>query len=370
MAMSKKDMIKEVGRQIVATSRACAALSQEIEKVRCTIEKLQGKRDKSRTQKTVQKNQELVDLAQQDLARLQQALPEAIRDRDAALARKQELDAQPDDPFLAIQSISRQTSMSATVIVRMMSGDILQVEVDLQNSIQLFPLQFAQQHQYNPFIAKSRMDFLIDEKTKLMVDEDGKERGSWLEEFKAEEEIPLINLLIHSEKEEERLEKIKLIRKILENKKWKTDLNDEMLYDLYSEWNLHYLPPPNSNRYLNLTAFLESNREHFLDFDEEDLIAFEYNKNFLKISKIHENDQRIYQGRRRYGSSSFILQTKASLQRILQQNPNHVFTRHETLHYRYHLTIQELIDCGVTSEQLFTYGPDFVQLWKQFFPSS
>ena len=370
MAMSKKDMMKEVGREIVATSRACVALSQEIEKVNRTIEKLQGKIDKSRTQKTVQKNQELVDLAQQDLARLQQALPEALRDRDAALTRKQELEAQPDDPFLAIQSISSQKSMAATVIVRMMSGDILQVEVDLQNSIKLFPLQFAQQHQYNPFVAKSRMDFLIDEKTNLMSDADGKERGSWLEEFKTEEEIPMINLLIHSEKEGERLEKIKLLRTILENKKRKTDLNDEMLYDLYSEWNLHYFPPPNSNRYLNLSAFLESNQEHFLDFDEEDLIAFEYNKNFLRISKIYEYDQRIYQERRRYASPRFIVQTKANLQRILQENPNHIFTRHEEIHYRYHLTIQELIDCGVTSEQIFTYGPDFVQLWKQFFPSS
>jgi len=367
MAMTKKDMIKEVGREIVTTSRDCASISKEIEKVRRTIEKLQEKRDKSRTQKTVQKNQELVDEARQDLARLESALSEAVSLRDVALARKKELEDLSDDPFQAIQSVSRDKSMPLSVLVKMMTGDILSVEIDFQDSIQHFPLQFAHQHQYNLSVVKSRMLFLIDDEKELLS---GLKDGStWSEEFKTEDDIPILHLFIRPEDENELSSKISLIYKILDDKKRKSLLSQDELSSKYSEWNLHYMPPPNSNRYLNLVAFVFSNSEYFPELSDEEMIDFEYEKKRQFFIKLRDKNNMLIQQRRRGITSIYISSLKNCILDILQRNSR--FTDTAIRQFRCYLTIQEIIDLGVESDEMFKDAdPNFIQLWKQFFPSS
>ena len=370
--MRKKDMIKDIGREIVTSSRDCAQLSKEIEKVRRMIEKFQEKRDKSRTQKTVQKNQELVEEAQQDLARLERALSEAVILRDAVLTRKKELEELSDDPFQAIQSVSREKPMPVTVVIKMMTGDILSVDVDFQDSLLHFPLQFAQQHQYNLSVVKSKMLFLVDEEKDLLNNISGNPlETTWSEEFKNEDDIPMIHLFIRPEEEKELSYKISLIQKILENKHRKSSLSQEDLINKYSEWNLHYMSPPNSNRYLNSVAFIEENNEYFPPMDDDEKIDLEYEKKRRYFIRLRDENICVTQSRRRGLTSNYISHIKNMILNKIRLNSNFVFSQRDIILYRSYLMYQELIDLGVTSEMMFSnLSPNFVEEWKEFFPSS
>ena len=155
---------------------------------------------------------------------------------------------------------------TTNVYVRLLSGEILSVSIRMTDRLELFPNLFARQYGYNPHIVP-RMRFydnnLIDEEQSISSWKSIESSPwTWKAVYGYAERVPLLNLMIELD-DKEKSSKLEMIRMILNNKNWGYNYDDEILYSDYLAWNLYYQPPENSNRYINLTNFVEQNGNLF-----------------------------------------------------------------------------------------------------------
>lgn len=186
--------------------------------------------------------------------------------------------------------MSSPTTNALSITLQLLSGDLLTLEVSSNQSIHHLPILVADQLKYNPSAVK-RMRFFSKEDANSDEEEqkEQKEQKDFVEQYGQKtwaEVIPKetssydLYFLITAENDSDsvRKDRIKLIRKLLLDRRMYTTMIDDDLYSLYSEWNLHYLPQTKTNRYLNLTAFVEQNKDVFQKWTEEEWADMEKKK--------------------------------------------------------------------------------------------
>lgn len=162
---------------------------------------------------------------------------------------------------------------TATIVVRMVGRDELSVRIRMSDPVSLFPKQFVDQCRMNPWITP-RLRFYAREDW----DEDAplsgfvsvhRFRGTWIDLYRSENRLPpCLYLEILDDEEEERRQKIALLRSILHSKGTAAataavELDDVRLYGEYLQWYIYYRPSETSfyfikpNRYAIMNAFVE-----------------------------------------------------------------------------------------------------------------
>lgn len=157
---------------------------------------------------------------------------------------------------------------TTTIMVRMLSGDLIPVPIRMSDPVSLFPKQFVDQHRMNPWITH-RLRFYVhedwDEDTPLSgFVSVHRFRGTWMDLYRSERNLPyLLHLVILDDAEEERSQKLELLRSILSAKGITKGVEDTQLYGEYLYWYLYYRPSDPSfyfvkpNRYTTLSGFVE-----------------------------------------------------------------------------------------------------------------
>jgi hypothetical protein len=324
----------------------------------------QGERKRLRDKHA--KTEEQMALAHEEFAA-------AVRERDAALRHLQHLQSLPlgklSQPEIAHQPVVR--SEAASVMVRMLSGDLVEIEIDMNLPVISLMEEFIRQRRFNPSASK-RLLFIVDGEEEPLIAHDLSaeklERVSkkWSELFS--DSLPLFHLLIQSPNEHpvDVRSKVDFIRSIAEEKKRGDDNKDEDLYALYSEWILTYLPPAKSNRYINMSAFVDQHPDLFPEMDEETLKAQkaerEYRQHLANFRVLRDGDvagieDRLERLARYFHSDidnmSRIRETNiAALQRQLHENPNLVLTVYEQGRYRQWITLHEMFALGLNPRQI------------------
>lgn len=164
------------------------------------------------------------------------------------------------------------SNVNVELSVRLLSGDLKSVMVNMRHSVANFATMFAQQHGYNPS-ATSRMVFMIlseEEEEEVFWSPEKLQVGITFEDV-LKENRPLLNLVIRPMDEKNKTEKLQLIRKILKEKSLNDHYDDDTLFSMLSTWHLTYQPPAKGNRYITMKHFVEQNGEAFWPMTEEEL---------------------------------------------------------------------------------------------------
>jgi hypothetical protein len=181
------------------------------------------------------------------------------------------------------------TAQFAPIHIRLISGEIQTIDVDVNQYIYVFPKNYANQFGYNPKVSH-RFEFLIhseeDEPIRLL----DYYNKTWLQHFSTVDDIPLIHLLIQSDNDRDLPAKIKLIRTITKKERRKSDLSDEDIASHYQQWYLTYIPSGKTNRYLSLSQFVHESPQLFPVYSLEEIQ--ELQEKFDTLDREYEETRR------------------------------------------------------------------------------
>ena len=384
-----KQLIRIATQELRHITKVLARFHRDVEKQAKIVVKCEMKTDTSRPgTATRARNEEKLARERELLQQVQTRFDEAVRERDETLARLQAIEALPEEPanYVPIdteEKYSEERSEPAEVSVRLMSGDVFAIEIDLNDEIHFFPKQFAREAGYNPS-AVSRMVFFVDGEDEALIDPDEVNAViTWKERFPFipnPDALPMLNIFIRPDSDKDRDAKISLIRQILEQKKLNDNISDPELFSHYSEWNLRYQPPRISNRYITMSAFIEQNPHLFPVLTEEEMEAAKERKahrdmvlNFhlFRRRELRWVDDNIIAHGDRFNAMRLIVQEE--LRQLVavgaEQGAEVVFDAEQNRYFRRWMTIQEIIDMGVRSENICTcpHGLTcFVSSWTRF----
>ena len=152
------------------------------------------------------------------------------------------------------------------VMVRLLSGDVLSVQVDASLPVARFADLFAIQHHYAPS-ATDRMVFLLSDSKEEESKEDELDIF-WSPELRHEgktmgELEGHLNLIIRPLVDREMPDRLTLLRKILHTHDLRYRFSDDELVSLYSTWILTWLPPVTTNMYIKMRAFVDAHPDVF-----------------------------------------------------------------------------------------------------------
>jgi hypothetical protein len=169
--------------------------------------------------------------------------------------------------------MSATTAQFAPIHIRLISGEIQTINVDVKQYIHVFPKDYANHFGYNPKVSH-RFEFLIhsheddDHEPIRLLDHSNK---TWLQLFSSVDDIPLIHLLIQSHDDKDLPDKIQLIRSIIKKERRKSDLSDDDIASHYQQWYLTYIPSGKTNRYLTLSQFVHDCPQLFPVYSLEEI---------------------------------------------------------------------------------------------------
>jgi hypothetical protein len=248
-----------------------------------------------------------------------------------------------------------------------MTGDLIEVEVDMPTPIYLLVEEFIRQRHYNRS-AGSRLVFAVDgEEEPLLAgsvtpENWDRSRKTWSEVFQTADAIPMFNLLIlpSNDSEEEVRAKVSLIRQIVEKKKLGDNNSTEDLYSLYSEWILTYRPSQKGNRYTTMSDFVDQHLHLFPELDEAALAAQqaekEYRDRLGRFKTIRSGQYNLFDRLVGwYGEDETVRQRAMvleQLRQLLAQQPDVVLTMDQSRFFRRWLSIPELLGEGMTCGQI------------------
>jgi hypothetical protein len=186
-----------------------------------------------------------------------------IRDRQALELHTQQCVAGNSD-----------SSQQVVLTVRLMSGDIFHVSIDMSHSLSTFADSFAQQNGYHSCVTARSVFMILQESDVKSDDKNTNDKNTneivfWSPEQRhpgktyadilpSTDSLPIIHLIIRpaSEDEWDKNAKISLIRRVLKGEDKSTDMTDDDLYTSYADWLLTYHPPPSSNRFTKIRDFV------------------------------------------------------------------------------------------------------------------
>jgi hypothetical protein len=203
---------------------------------------------------------------------------EVENDRHQQLIRnleetKQKMEEYESMRGMYLSPISSQPSEVVTLLVRLLSGDVLEVIVDRSHPMSGFADQFANQNHYEECVT-TRMVFLI------MSEKEEKEQTFWSHEERhigksigdvLGSELPILNLFIRPVEDPDYLKTVTIMRKILYSlKRDDSSFSNEELFDLYNNWRMTH-NVSSMNRYQKLKACIDEHLEMFNLLSEDEM---------------------------------------------------------------------------------------------------
>lgn len=268
------------------------------------------------------------------------------------------------------------TQYSAAILIKMLSGEIVPIGVQMDQATETLVDEVVEQLGYNPDV-KGRLSFYNREGEGILNER------SWKENYGALENIPLFYFLVLEDHDEKWNDRLRLIRKILFDENFRSEVPEEEIHSLYSSWNLfHRSPGKKHNRYTKLAQFIQEHPHVFLpmnplEIEERDRLHQEIIQRSAEQKEIHtwillrQEDERVHLHR-------MVLPAfpadKASLHGTLvhklAEKPHYTLigdTESKRNNYRivrYYFTIQEMLALGLTPERISTDW--WIARWYEF----
>jgi hypothetical protein len=313
--------------------------------------------------------------AQEDLARFDSLVAETKVQYEHVIARKEEIMNRHDESFLTQKLQERVEPVS--IMVRLMSGDILPVETCFQDWIPNFIDDFIAQHQYNPHI-RNRIKFFVDSYTDVdhkgellpFISEYSCKMRHWNDEFKTPGDLPILNMFISDEDDISRRSKLELIRKILSDKNLDDTKTDDEIYELYNTWHIHYQPPASSNRYTNLLAFIQQHSDIFNELSQDSILEKQLINKLREFRSWFNSDStyiyNLQTNRPEYFAHHLAI-VQEQIQQYLVTNPDDVVTKDVSGYWRHFMSLSDIVAYGISSHNLcnckndscFVYNYDY-----------
>jgi hypothetical protein len=377
-------MLKESHREIQYLTKLIQRQACVVEKAAREVMKCEQKVSVARTAPTRTRAQEKLEDVRARHVGEQEDLVRFVAARDQALRQHQHLESLPKQTFDEKEDCIVERSNAAVVLIRTMTGDLIEVEVDMPTPIYLLVEEFIRQRRYNRS-AGSRLVFAIDGEDEPLLGGSfitqpnwERSRKTWAEVFHTADAIPMFNLLVQgpNDSEGEIREKVELIREIAEKKKLGDSNSTEDLYSLYSEWILTYRPSQKGNRYTTMSDFVDQHPHLFPELDEEAFAAAQAEKKYLRLlgkfrafrqHESHHNNR----VREWYGDVEVDRQKEIALEQLRQlirQQPDVVLEWHQMRFFRRWLSVQEILAEGLVGVQICSCGDEqgcMVARWEE-----
>jgi hypothetical protein len=125
--------------------------------------------------------------------------------------------------------------------------------------------------------------------------------------------------------------------------------SDDELYSLYADWNLHFQPLPDSNRYTNMSTFIDQKQEYFRFFTEEELDVKKKAADRKIRNNIREDEERTIRWRC-VNLLNFVQKRETAIQHlerwVASSQPTSTITNAERAYYRHYMTVEEIFAFG------------------------
>lgn len=172
-----------------------------------------------------------------------------------------------------------ESSEALSLCVKLLSGDLLTVEVHSADPVELLPRQFAEQHGYHLTVIP-RMTFHLSQEDSEESEEKPEEpfvtgtshlrgtRRTWKQVF-PESQPPMLLFLLKESNDYSRANKLRLMHDILRRRQLVAMMEDDDLWSLYQAWNIHCSVHLDANRWQRLSAFVDDHLPHFVPLTQE-----------------------------------------------------------------------------------------------------
>jgi hypothetical protein len=260
---------------------------------------------------------------------------------------KQQMEQYESMRGMYLSPISSHPSEVITLVVRLLSGDFLQVVVDRSHPMIGFADQFANQNHYAECVT-TRMVFLI------MSEEEEKQHIFWSPEERhigksigdvLGSELPILNLIIRPIEDPKYLEKVTTMRKIIYSlKRDDSAFSNEELFDLYNNWRMSH-NVFSMNRYQKLKACIDDHLEMFNLLSEDEMVTKSRHWDLISFCQFRHN----YQPRRHHHLPT----GQNMIRHILRENGNDVVLRTFQLVWILRLmTVGEMLESGIRIQNI------------------
>jgi len=196
-------------------------------------------------------------------------------------------------------------SSPLSLCVKLLSGELLMVEVHSADPVELLPRQFAEQHGYHLGVIPQMTFHLSQEESEEsdkpfvtgMTHLSGTRR-TWKELF-PESQPPMLLFLLRESNDYARERKITLIHDILRRRQLAATMEQDDLWSLYQAWNIHCAVHLDANRWQKLSSFVDDHLHHFVPLTEE--MIHEKERRARRATRLAEElsiQRRVTQGER------------------------------------------------------------------------
>lgn len=170
-------------------------------------------------------------------------------------------------------------SQALSLMVKLLSGELLTVEVHSADCVELLPRQFAEQHGYHLGVIPQMTFYVSEDMDAEEEDSKPKEpfvtgtthllgtRRTWMELFP--HGAPMLLFLLKESNDYSRADKLRLMHDILRRRQLAAMMEDDDLWSLYQAWNIHCAVHVDANRWQKLSAFVDDHLPHFVPLTQE-----------------------------------------------------------------------------------------------------
>jgi hypothetical protein len=376
------ELLKESRRAIQYLTKLNQRQAMAVEKAAREVQWREQKVAAARTAPTRTRAQQKLEEARARHIGEQEELGRFVADRDRALRHQQHLESLPKQTFDEKEECIVKRSDVAVVLIRTMTGDLIEVEVDMPTPIYLLVEEFVRQRRYNRS-AGSRLVFAVDGEdepllsTNVTQENWERSRKTWSEVFQTADAIPMFNLFIQAPNDDEYdiRTKVDLIRQIAEKKKLEDNNSTENLYSLYSEWILTYRPSQKGNRYTTMSDFVDQHLHLFPELDEEAFATLQaekkYRKELARFKKFRANEEDFVARTVEWYGEQVVARNRDAareqLRQLLAQQPDVTLTNEQSRFFRRWVTVPEMLAEGMTGHQICACHQDscMISRWEE-----
>lgn len=237
------------------------------------------------------------------------------------------------------------------VMVRLLSGDVLSVQVDASLPVARFGDMFAIQHHYAPS-ATDRMVFLLDESKEdsdIFWSPEMRHEGKTMGELEGH-----LNLIIRPLVDREMPERLTLLRKILRTDDLRYDFSDDEFVSMYSTWILTWLPPVTTNRYIKMRTFVDAHPDVFLPLTPEEKDKRDHDIDVEEFKAFRKSLARYYSVHQMHRVGGGGIVASEFIQEYLHKNGDVPMSPLQIQHLLNYFTVPQLYQAGMTRGMVST----------------
>ena len=292
---------------------------------------------------------------------IEECITYSTETRDRVYSRMEQLRSQTAATATAstasASAASSVPSGDIQLMVRLLSGDIMTVNVDALLPVARFADSFAEQNHYAPS-ATLRMAFLFLDDSDESKDEldifwapEQRHEGKTVGDLLLGRPDAILNLIIRPLEDEDKVPKMALIRRILHTDGLNNHFSDDELFGMYSTWLLTWIPPAKTNRYIKMKSFIDAHHDTFLLLTPEEKEAQELRLNVERFKEFRENEAK-YAALRYMNLNPLDVNVAAYVRGWARTYPNQSLPVQRLDFLLRRLTVSELLEAGMTREMV------------------